>query len=103
MKTKIKNSDLVNVKMDKTHIIIKVRFPMLIHATENNDTLMNHNEDGWECPKVINKNKFMNAIFQALITEEEEGTTIVHTMLDQAISLAIDDGCDGIEYKETEF
>lgn len=48
-------------------------------------------------PIVTDKKAFVQSIVDRLLYEEEDGSTPVHRMLDQAAIDAVEDGCEGIE------
>jgi hypothetical protein len=49
-------------------------------------------------PKVINPSAFAEAVYHQLNDEEEDGTTIVHRMFDDAIKEAVEQGAEGIVF-----
>lgn len=50
--------------------------------------------------KITDVNAFAKDLVGQLNTEDEQGTTLVHTMFDKAISEAIESGADGIDEHE---
>lgn len=52
--------------------------------------------------KVTNVNDFIDGVLRQLTWEEEDGSTVVHSMFDLAAERAIHDGCDGVEVGEEE-
>lgn len=49
-------------------------------------------------PAVTDEAKFAAEVLQALDYEEEDGTTLVHMMLDKAAVRAVENGADGIRF-----
>ena len=47
--------------------------------------------------KIVDNNGFSNDIINELLSEEEDGTTLVHRMLDEAANNAIENGSEYIE------
>lgn len=47
--------------------------------------------------KIVDNNGFSNNIINELLSEEEDGTTLVHRMLDEAVNNAIENGSEYIE------
>lgn len=47
--------------------------------------------------KLTDPNEFAKELLQSLHREDEEGTTVIHRMFDEAINDAIEQGVDGIE------
>ncbi|HEV2570952.1 MAG TPA: hypothetical protein VGU72_04380 [Beijerinckiaceae bacterium] len=47
-------------------------------------------------PKIVDAGAFAEAIYRQLRAEEEDGTTVVHRMLDDAIEEAVEYGAEGI-------
>lgn len=48
--------------------------------------------------KVINSTEFALAVFEALLDEGEDGSTLVTRMLDEAIKQAVENGCEGVDH-----
>jgi hypothetical protein len=47
--------------------------------------------------RITDENSFAAAILHELRREKEDGTTLVHRMLDEAAERAVEDGAEGIE------
>ena len=47
--------------------------------------------------KITNAEAFANDILQELLAEEDDGTTLVHKMLDKAADNAIENGSENVE------
>lgn len=50
-----------------------------------------------EGSRVTHTKTFSDAVLSALQDEEEDGTTLAHLMLDQAIDRAIENGAEGVK------
>lgn len=50
--------------------------------------------------KLTDPDKFAKDLLVSLHSEDEEGTTVIHRMFDEAINEAIEQGADGIEEAE---
>lgn len=48
--------------------------------------------------EVTDKQKFAEEICRILNEEQEDGTTLLTNLFDDAIVMAVEDGCEGIEY-----
>ena len=53
-------------------------------------------------PKVVDAAAFADAIYHQLNDEEEDGTTIVHRMFDDAIKEAVEQGAEGVVFPDDE-
>ena len=51
-------------------------------------------------PKIVDADAFARAVYHQLNDEEEDGTTIVHRMFDDAIKEAIEQGAEGIVFPD---
>ncbi|PAQ03691.1 hypothetical protein LRP31_25660 [Mesorhizobium mediterraneum] len=51
-------------------------------------------------PKVTDPAAFAKAVYHQLNDEEEDGTTIVHRMFDDAIKEAVEQGAEGIVFPD---
>lgn len=52
--------------------------------------------------KITDIDVFTDAVRAQLLAEEEDGTTPVHTMLDSAAEMAIEWGCEGVDFGDDE-
>lgn len=63
-------------------------------------------EQYWSCGKsndrfkVTDTSEFAKSFVRALNAEEEDGTTLVHNMLDAAVDLCVNSGFEGIDMHE---
>jgi hypothetical protein len=76
------------------HLVIKLDLKTLCFAAVRGPYFENE-----ECkePKVTDEKVFAEAIVHELNAEAEDGTTLVHRMLDQAAENAVEQGAEGIE------
>lgn len=54
-------------------------------------------EDDFARPKIVDADAFAKDLLAELEREEEDGTTMVHRMLDRAAAEAMENGCFGIQ------
>lgn len=82
----------LNVAAKDGVITISIGIDTLIHATR-------HGLDprGLGDFKVTDKSAFIKSVVSELNDEQEDGTTLVHKMLDNAVAAAIESGADGID------
>lgn len=79
---------------------ISIGVSTLKFAAENSPdprlTVLDNEKDKFMCYKVVDENEFAKDVVHALKSEEEDGTTPVHELLDNAIFSAIEDGSLGV-------
>ena len=75
----------MNVKIEGDEIVIRIPISLLPCAVQ---------VEGF---KVTDAVKFAEELVSAINLEDEEGTTPVHKMLDEAANTAIEDGAYGVE------
>jgi hypothetical protein len=100
---KVPSDQHLEVKIVDNKIVISLGIDTLRYVAESSDNLGRYhrdfNPDGiWK--KVCDKKEFAKDVWYELTREEEDGTTIVHQMFDTAINNAIDNGTNGVEYRE---
>lgn len=78
-------------------INITIGMSTLRFATENNPDLVN--EDGEPSVKISDESLFMKEVVHAINKENEDGSTLLTDMLDEAVSNALDSGCYGIDHE----
>lgn len=88
---------MLSVKMVKGDLVIRIPAKTLAVAAD-----AAFNEAFGEPHKLVitDQTVFASEVVRMLEHEEEDGTTLVHKMLDQAMVAAAEDGCDGLEEKE---
>lgn len=81
----------IEVKNNKRgDITIRIPGSYLRHSVE----VLDHFENG---ARVTNTKTFSDEIVKMFEDEQEDGTTVVHLMLDQAIMDADENGCEGLK------
>lgn len=55
---------------------------------------------GLEGVEITDPGEFIKEFVQALEDEEEDGSTLIHRVFDQAVTNAIDNGALGVRYEE---
>lgn len=55
---------------------------------------------GLEEIEITDKNILIADLIRELMVEEEDGSTLVHTMLDEATTNACENGSSGVRYKD---
>lgn len=80
-------------------IDMKVGFDTLRFAAENHPDLWD-GYSGSDVPnvKITDIKDFAAAVVREINREEEDGSTLLTRMLDQAILNAVDQGCDGVDH-----
>ena len=58
-------------------------------------------ESGPDVPvvKITDQREFAFAVAEAINAEDEDGSTLLTRMLDEAIMQAVEDGCDGVDHE----
>ncbi len=94
-KTKFKALD---VRIEKDAIVIRAHAQCVAFATENHPTFWDAENDK-NTLKVEDEKLWLKGVLYQLQCEEEDGSTLVHHMLDKAIENAVDQGEEGLEEK----
>ncbi|MGL4925633.1 MAG: hypothetical protein ACRC4K_02180 [Plesiomonas shigelloides] len=84
----------LSVDLNPTKLVISIGKETLLHAIETGRSY------GLGDVKIINNELFLEEIVRELNAEREDGTTLIHEAIDQAVSNAIENGADGVEYDE---
>lgn len=71
---------------------------ILSFAAENHPAFYDGQDDDQPVLKITNHDLFMNEVWRELNREEEDGSTLVTRMLDDAIEKAIESGCAGVDH-----
>ena len=88
---KISKSGAITIRLAKSDIKrAAVWLPDFEHYDEKSGDIL--------VPKVIDPAAFAKAVYYQLYHEEEDGTTIVHRMFDDAIKEAVEQGAEGIVF-----
>lgn len=87
----------MRVKIEKDAIVIRLPAKVLEFATNNHPDFWDAESD-CQTVRVTNRKQWMKAVRAALLEEEEDGSTMLTSVLDRAISHAIEQGEEGVEY-----
>ena len=79
--------------IEDNQLVIRIGVATLVYAV--NVGLNDEYPEGQE-PQVTDEDVFAAAILEQLEREDDEGTTCVHILLDEAAKAAIEDGCEGV-------
>lgn len=92
--TVIDETHLVRIDYNKRQIIITVPFDTLPIACQVafDEAFEQHDL------RVTNADAFAKELYTELCREDEDGTTLVHEMLDRAVINAVENGADGVEW-----
>lgn len=94
--------DPLKCEIQNNKIIISIGFDALKFLAEENNNCGKYDKisypDGY-WTKITNKKLFAKEILRSLTAEEEDGTTIVHTLFENAINIALENGAEGIKLK----
>ena len=74
----------------------------VVHLTTGDSQLGRAEPIEDSAPKVTDPREWMKAVVDELNHEEEDGTTLVHLMLDEAFEKAADQGAEGIRFSYEE-
>ncbi|WP_110693324.1 hypothetical protein [Salinicola halophyticus] len=88
-----KDSDL-NISADAEALLISIGVDALRQACETGRSY------GLCAVKVTNEKAFLKGLVQQLKHEDEDGSTPVHHLFDQAVTQMLEDGDEGIEEEE---
>ena len=80
----------------QNRIVIEIGHDVLAHATNINPDFYNDELDTGQY-RVVDHKAFAKEVVGYLNQEDEEGNTLVTTMLDQGITRAIEGGSEGVE------
>lgn len=83
-------------KAQDGEIVIRIGEQVLAFATEQNPELWNVEKDKPKF-KITDAKIFSRAVMSAMNQEDEDGSTLLTRMLDQAVLEAIEYGCEGVE------
>ncbi|WIJ42568.1 hypothetical protein QPK06_05165 [Aeromonas veronii] len=87
------NSHL-KVELNATKLVISIGKKTLLHAIETGRSY------GLGDIKITDKELFFEEIVRELRAESEDGSTLIHEALDQAVSNALENGAEGVEYDD---
>lgn len=87
----------LSVMIEKGRLVISIGVSTLCFAATRGPYFDGLVADRGKEPTITDEDAFAKAIMSELRCEAEDGTTLVHLMLDEAAKEAIEAGCDGIE------
>ena len=92
--------DPLQCRIDKDKIIISIGFDALKFLAENSDVCEKYDEEF--CPdgiwtEINNKKEFAKEVLKSLKHEQEDGTTVVHKLFEDAINMALENGAEGVK------
>lgn len=86
------------VSIEDGSLVIRISAEYLAHAAKTHHDY--EAEDGDTLVTITDLNSFAKEVAAGLESESDDGTTLIHVMLDDAISNAIENGADGVEIRE---
>lgn len=86
----------LSVSIKDGKLIISIGVNVIAFAAEHCERYYDGEKDKYTL-KVTNKEKFAREIRRALQAEEEDGTTPLHVLFDDATEAAVEDGCEGVK------
>lgn len=92
---------ILQISIEGEELVIRIGLDTLKYATENSPNLDFESDDRGNKFIVTDTHTWAESVIIALEKEEENGTTPIHKMFDEAFLYALDQGLEGIEEKET--
>jgi hypothetical protein len=90
----------LTVELVGDRLVISIGIDTLAFAARHSDYANPWNDernDFVSAFTITDERVFAHEVARALKDEEEDGSTLVHAMLDRAIENAVENGCDGVE------
>ena len=84
----------LDVRIAHGQLIISVGVETLCHAVSEGRRY------GMGEINITDSHMFVSALMNELTDEEEDGSTLIHRMLDEAATKAIENGAEGAEYAD---
>ena len=94
----------LSVKIENEELVIRIGISALAFAVRRGpyiDQIVMDQGGDEDAVKITDEGVFAQAILESLHDEEEDGSTRVHRMLDDAAEYSIENGCEGIEIRES--
>jgi hypothetical protein len=88
------------VKIEGDEIVVRVKIDALTHALRYSQYGANYEAEHGEPMTVTDSLGFAKDVVGALEQEEEDGSTPVHQMLDDAMEWAIEQGSEHVAFKD---
>lgn len=89
----------MNVKLTADSIIITMPRDLLASVAREEDIFYNL-ETGDRVVEISDSNEFTEGVYYELISERVDGTTLVQEMFAEAIVRAVENGTQGLDWKE---
>lgn len=92
----------LTVSIEDGELVIRIGFETLAFAVQHDPQLIIYDAAMGEffAPEVTDEAVWAKEVCRALEREEEDGTTLVHLMLDKAVMQAFESGAEGIKLAE---
>lgn len=91
----------LNVKVDGDVLVIRIGIDVLADATQIHSQWRDDNDE--PLLTVTDNHVFAQSIVGALRREEEDGTTPIDVILDEAITYVVEQGEEGVDLREELF
>lgn len=94
--------DAVMCSIEDGVLTIRVGVELIAKASKLNPEYAEFDDDAdageeWVEPEIVDVDKFATEVLSALKSETDDGTTLVHSMIDAAVNEAIATGAEGIK------
>lgn len=101
-RSQIPRDQLLSCKIKNGVLTMSIGVDLIAHAARLHKSLQYYDERTCEYyePRITDADKFAEEVRQRLLYESEDGTTLLHIALDQAILDAVENGGDGIDLAE---
>jgi|GEM_PF-2354853 len=92
-------NDPLKVTIEDGVLTMRIGVDVIAHAAKLSPRLAHYDHKAGETfePKITDADKFAAEVMTALKDEDDEGSTLIHIALDQAMVNAVDMGAEGIE------
>lgn len=87
----------MQIKIEKGALVIRIPAKVLESATNNHPEFWDAEKDR-QTIKVTDRKQWLTAVRDALLDEEEDGSTRLTSALDRAIAHAVEQGEEGVEF-----
>lgn len=91
------NNKQLTIKIINDELTISIGTNLVQHACVVGRSI------GMEDIKITNENQFLESLVNQLNREEEDGSTLIHEMLDKAVSQMLEDGELGVDLIEEHY
>lgn len=90
----------LRVKVKQGRLVISIGVQTLAFAVENGSAFEVYVGEEYVGPKIMDRAAFARAVAVELKREDEDGSTLLTKMLDEAAELAMESGLDCVELPE---